>query len=290
MGRSARRDFPGAIQHVFTRGLDREPIFRDDDDRQDLYSRMRFLVRTTDFRVLAWSFLPIHFHLLAVSGDSTPLSSFMRRVLTGYSLYFNEKHGRVGYLFQGRFGSRLILGDGSMKRAMAYVSANPLKHRICHNLIELEDYRWSSHREILERTENSLTDFTLAMALYSGGAAEYLRETEDFRFTAVADIEPFADDCRKSASSSQGDLEDRLMELLEKTAADSGVEVSALTGRGRCPRLSEARRVFVLRAVKHLGASARKAALLLCISPQRVSRILIQAGAMTPGEVLDREE
>jgi REP element-mobilizing transposase RayT len=272
---------------VFTRGLNREPIFRDEDDRQDLYSRMRFLARTTDFRVLAWSLLPNHFHLLTVSGGSTLLSSFMRRTLTGYSLHFNEKYGRVGYLFQGRFGSRLLLGRGSMKRAMSYVSANPIKHGICRGLRELEVFRWSSHREILERPESSLADLAQAMQLFDGGVDGYTRDIEHFRFDAVADFVPRAEECHPSPTDSSREMEDRLADLLEKTAADSGVDISALRGKGRCYRLSETRRRFVVLAVNHLGASASRTALHLGISPQRVSRILIEAGTTAPEKASD---
>lgn len=290
MGRIARRDFPGAVQHVFTRGLDREPIFRDEDDRQDLYARLKFLVRTTDFRILAWSFLHNHFHLMTVSGGTTPLSSFMRRILTGYSLHFNEKYGRVGYLFQGRFGSRLISDRGSMKKAFAYVSANPIKHGICLGLVELEGYRWSSHREMLKKSENSLADVSQSMELCDGGLDGYLCEIEHFRFSDATDVAPCFDEMRLSEKEPSEELEVRLTDLIEKTAEDSGIAVSALRGRGRSSRLSEARRNIVITAVNHLGASASRTALLLGISPQRVSRILILAGCMVSGRTCDLDE
>jgi len=105
MGRQARYDAQGALQHVISRGLNREAIFRDPEDYEDLLSRLKFLSRETGMKIHAWSFLPNHFHLLTETG-TTPLATFMRRALTGYSLHFNEKYNRVGYLFQGRYKSR----------------------------------------------------------------------------------------------------------------------------------------------------------------------------------------
>jgi len=55
-----------------------------------------------------WAFLSNHAHFLFRTGD-IPLSNLMRRLLTGYVIGFNRRHGRHGQLFQNRFKSIMTL-------------------------------------------------------------------------------------------------------------------------------------------------------------------------------------
>jgi hypothetical protein len=51
--------------------------------------------------IYAWALMPNHFHLLCKT-KNWPLSSSMRRILTGYAVNFNKRHKRHGHLFQNR--------------------------------------------------------------------------------------------------------------------------------------------------------------------------------------------
>ncbi len=99
MPRGLRLDAPDTLHHVMVRGLEGRPIFRTDEDRDDLLRRLEVVVRATGMRVLAWALLPNHFHFLIQTG-SRPLSTAMRRLLTWYAVGLNRRHRRVGHLFQ----------------------------------------------------------------------------------------------------------------------------------------------------------------------------------------------
>jgi REP element-mobilizing transposase RayT len=99
MPRQARLDTPGTLHHVMMRGIERKRIFREEEDRKDFVSRLKNLSQETGTRLLAWSLLNTHVHLLLFSGPSG-LSLFMRRLLSGYSQAFNRRHKRNGHLFQ----------------------------------------------------------------------------------------------------------------------------------------------------------------------------------------------
>jgi len=101
MPRQARLDAPGTLHHVMIRGIERSPIFKDDQDREDFISRMGILAQETGTRILAWALMRNHVHLLFFSGP-TGISKFMRRLLTGYALRYNRRHRRSGHLFQNR--------------------------------------------------------------------------------------------------------------------------------------------------------------------------------------------
>ena len=81
------------------RGIERTAIFRDDRDRTDFVTRLATLAEQGAWTVYAWALLPNHAHLLVRSGNR-PLPRSMRSLLTGYAGAFNQRHKRVGHLFQ----------------------------------------------------------------------------------------------------------------------------------------------------------------------------------------------
>ncbi|WP_367172701.1 transposase [Desulfobacula sp.] len=63
----------------------------------------------------AWALIPNHFHLLLRTG-TVSISTIMRRLLTGYALWYNRRHRRNGHLFQNRYksGGHLLAGTGAL--------------------------------------------------------------------------------------------------------------------------------------------------------------------------------
>ena len=86
MPRGARLDEPGALHHVMVRGIERTDIVFDDEDRMDFLKRIGKAAAGTGTVIYAWALMTNHAHLLLRSGTAG-LSSFMRKVLTGSSVY-----------------------------------------------------------------------------------------------------------------------------------------------------------------------------------------------------------
>ena len=106
MPRKARLDAEGAIHHVIVRGIEQRRIFDDDGDRRNFVSRIAKVALESETTIYAWALLPNHAHVLVRSGP-LGISKFMRRLLTGYAVYYNRRHERKGYLFQNRYKSIL---------------------------------------------------------------------------------------------------------------------------------------------------------------------------------------
>jgi REP element-mobilizing transposase RayT len=102
MPKKARIDAPGALHHVITRGIEKRDIFKDDDDRNNFLERLETIVDESCTLCYAWALLPNHSHLLFKTG-LIPIATVMRRLLTGYAVTFNRRHG---HLFQNRYKSR----------------------------------------------------------------------------------------------------------------------------------------------------------------------------------------
>ena len=85
MPRAARIDYPGALHHVIVRGIEGKYIFEGEQDKQELYTRLKELLKTSSVQMYAWSIMSNHFHL-AIQIGKTTLSEFMRSLLTGYAI------------------------------------------------------------------------------------------------------------------------------------------------------------------------------------------------------------
>ncbi len=153
MPRQARLDTPGTLHHVMMRGIERKRIFREDEDRKDFVSRLRKLSQETGTRLLVWSLLKTHVHLLLFSGPSG-LSLFMRRLLSGYSQAFNRRHKRNGHLFQNRYKSIICEEETYLLELVRYIHLNPLRASAVASLAELDRYPWSSHGALVGKEKN----------------------------------------------------------------------------------------------------------------------------------------
>jgi REP element-mobilizing transposase RayT len=153
--RPARIDIPGLLQHVIVRGIERNNIFLDDEDREDFVERLTLLLTETRTVCYAWALLDNHFHLL-LSPTETTLATLMRRLLTGYAVSFNRRHHRAGHLFQNRYKSIVCDGEAYLLELVRYIHLNPVRSGVVRDLDVLADYRWCGHRQMLGYTGTRL--------------------------------------------------------------------------------------------------------------------------------------
>ena len=88
----------------------------------------------------------------------------MQCLLTGYSIYFNERHRRVGHLFQNRYKSPIIDKAGYFFDVVRYIHLNPVRTGIVRSVVELEKYPWTGHRKILHGGPPDWQDTSLLRA------------------------------------------------------------------------------------------------------------------------------
>ena len=139
MPRKARIDAPGALQHIIGRGIERRKIFWTDADRDDFVERLGAIIEESSTECYAWALLPNHFHLLLKTGNLS-LAMVMRRLLTGYVVRFNRRHGRSGHLFQNRYKSILCQEDAYLMELVRYIHLNPLRAKVVKRLRQPDHY------------------------------------------------------------------------------------------------------------------------------------------------------
>ncbi len=151
MARQLRLEYEGAIYHVTVRGNDRRDIFLDDEDRKYLLSRLSECIDVCGVRLYVFCLMSNHFHLVLETPRAN-LSSFMQKVLTGFTVHFNCRHQRSGHVTQGRYSARLVSGDQYLLKLSRYVHLNPIKIKKMASWSKqekvgyLRSYSWSSYR------------------------------------------------------------------------------------------------------------------------------------------------
>jgi putative transposase len=145
MGRAPRIDIEDGWYHVMNRGVARQETFHSDADRVE-YGRLlgvgheRFGVE-----IHAYCLLPNHYHLL-LHCPFAGLSAFMHQLGSVYTRHANDRIGRDGPLFRGRFHSIPITDDRQLLATVRYIHRNALD---VAGVTSPSEYRWSSHRAYL---------------------------------------------------------------------------------------------------------------------------------------------
>ncbi|MDY0039353.1 MAG: transposase [Desulforhabdus sp.] len=141
-------DAPGTLHHIMGRGIERTKIFRKQIDREDFLARLADLCLQENLAVYAWALMSNHFHILTGTG-SQPLSTSMRRFLTGYAVNFNKRHRRTGHLFQNWYKSIVCEDDPYLLELTRYIHLNPLRAGLVDGMSGLNKYLWSGHSALM---------------------------------------------------------------------------------------------------------------------------------------------
>lgn len=148
MPRLARLDAPGVLHHIMIRGIERRVIFRSDQDRRDFLKRLAVLLPESQTQCYAWVLMKNHVHLLLRSGVSG-ISQLMRRLLTGYAVYFNRRYRRHGQLFQNRFKSIICQEEVYFKELVRYIHLNPVRAKVVGDIGTLNRYPFCGHSALM---------------------------------------------------------------------------------------------------------------------------------------------
>ena len=178
MPRGPRIDYPGFVYHVMFRGYNRMRIFRDNEDRKDLLSRLNEVILESEAIVYAWVFMTNHVHLLIKTGDKAKLQRIIQRVKGGYALYFNRKYRRTGTIFDGRYKSTVVEEEPYLVQLMRYIHLNPYRAGMVNNLKELAKYKWSGHIAMISRRKQPFHDTREAKGRFRG-KRDYLQYISD---------------------------------------------------------------------------------------------------------------
>lgn len=146
--------------HIYNRGVEKRPIFQDNQDYAVFLSYLRTylmpkdidllkkqssdpslsskekdkifnLIKMNNFAdeitLLAYCLMPNHFHFLLKQKSANTMDKFMNSIGTRYTMYFNKKYKRVGTLYQGVYKAVIVFTDEQLLNVTHYIHKNPVK-------------------------------------------------------------------------------------------------------------------------------------------------------------------
>jgi putative transposase len=140
MPRKPRHEAAGAIHHVYARGVNRCTIFLDESDRHIYLDLLGYVVRRWKWDCFAYCLMTNHVHLLVRTPEPS-LGLGMQHLHSFYAQGFNQRHGRIGHLFQDRYGSSRIWTPDRFDHIHDYIGDNPVTASLCKTAA---DWPWSS--------------------------------------------------------------------------------------------------------------------------------------------------
>ncbi len=145
--------------HIYNRGVEKRPIFHDEQDYAIFLSYLKTyllpkdekllkeiisnpnagwrekdqalkLLRLNNFdgeiALLAYSLMPNHFHFLIKQRSEMAIDKFMNSLALRYTMFFNKKYDRVGHLYQSQYKAVLVDSDEQLLYLTSYIHRNPL--------------------------------------------------------------------------------------------------------------------------------------------------------------------
>lgn len=105
-------------------------------------------------QIIAYCLMPTHIHLVLKQLKDNGISDYMRKILDGYTRYFNLTHKRKGPLWESKFQNVLVSSDEQLVHLTRYVHLNPVT---AHLVEKPEDWPFSSYKEYIGQIQDSQT-------------------------------------------------------------------------------------------------------------------------------------
>lgn len=178
---------PGAYYHIYNRGINKAPLFRNDKDFQYFLYLMRIYLPPVA-EVLSYALMKNHFHIAlrlkaideigwldpatkdsldpavkwATSPDKPNTSKptkpagdkMIAHLCDAYAKRYNARHGRVSRLFEDRFERIISSTERQLRQTIIYINRNPEKHGVTK---VFSDYPWISYHALIENDETFIS-------------------------------------------------------------------------------------------------------------------------------------
>ena len=143
MARRPRQAVTALPHHVLLRGHNRQAVFVDDTDHRQYLVWLHEASLAHGLSIHAYLLMDAQVQLVATPERDDALSLAMQAVGRRYVRWFNQRHGRSGTLWEGRFRSSLVEPERWLLACQRHIEAGPVR---AGRVASAADWPWSSHR------------------------------------------------------------------------------------------------------------------------------------------------
>ena len=132
MARSKRLDIGGLPYHIINRANARLPIFFKEKDYLLFEEVLLQAVDKYNMRLLAYTLMPNHFHLVVYPRKDGEIQKFMQWLTLTHTQRWHAANKSIGtgHLYQGRYKSFVIKDDHHLLTVLRYVERNPVRAKL----------------------------------------------------------------------------------------------------------------------------------------------------------------
>lgn len=174
MPRVARQKSSTGIYHIILRGINKQTIFEDLEDREKFLQTLGAVKEKSGCKIYAYCLMENHIHLL-LKEEKEELGTIMRRLGASYVYWYNWKYDRNGHLFQDRYKSEAVEDDTYLLTVLRYIHQNPLQAGL---IKDISQYKWSSYLECIGK--NRLINRKFALGLFDEDPKKALKKFKEF--------------------------------------------------------------------------------------------------------------
>ena len=171
MARLPRLAVAGHAHLVSLYGLNQQPVFLDDTDRQACLAALREAARASQVAIHAYVLLDDHLHLLATPAGDGGLGALVQGLGRRYVAGFNRQHGRSGALWAGRYRATVVQPGAALLEALLFIDHHPVRSG---QVVQAEQAAFSSARHHLGLVRDPL--ISVASAYWQLGNTPFERE------------------------------------------------------------------------------------------------------------------
>jgi putative transposase len=146
---------PSHYYHVYNRGVEKQPIFRERENYRYLLRLVKKYANQLCVAVIAYCLMPNHYHFLLRQDGNDSAGLLPQLVFNRYTKAFNKRYGRIGTLFERRYQSIWVDAEGYLLHLCRYIHANPVKAGM---VSQPEDWPFSNYLEWVGLREGVLVD------------------------------------------------------------------------------------------------------------------------------------
>lgn len=138
--RRARITYQGAFHHAMNRGHEGREVFLKDSNKITFLRLLKKTSKEYRIRIFAYCIMDNHYHLV-IENSSSKMSEFFKKLNGQYGRIYRRENKGKGYVFQGRYKSKIIQDDSYLLLVIGYVLNNPVRAGLVTDFLE---YKWSS--------------------------------------------------------------------------------------------------------------------------------------------------
>jgi len=238
MTRTTRKLSSSGVYHVMLRGINKQNIFEDREDRIRFKTGLSDAKAKDGIKLFGYCLMTNHVHLM-IKAESGSLSRALKSIAGNYGHWFNKKYERCGSLFQDRFKSEPIETDAYWLVALRYIHQNPLKAGMCRRL---DDFQWSSYRDYLGSGD---------------GLADTAEMLEMFGTEPSLQVKFFKDFMEEESTQKFADFDD-VVRFSEKDTQEKMLEISGAKNVSEFQALSPEAQKQAAHSMRAAGISIRQ--------------------------------